>query len=81
MAEGHKAAGFAELGLFGTVLGVLWLNGNASGHSGFLLLPQLLDWSCSFVWPTVQTLIFLHTTLSFDGQASGSSQTFPGVNG
>lgn len=31
--------------LYCMVLGVLWLNGNANGHSAFLLLPQLLDWS------------------------------------
>lgn len=46
--EGDKAVGAAELGLFGTVLGVLWLNGNANGHSIFLLLPQLLDWLLFF---------------------------------
>jgi hypothetical protein len=34
----------AELGLFCLLFGVLWLNGNADGHSLFLLLPQLLDW-------------------------------------
>ncbi len=33
------------LGLYCAVLGVLWFNGNANGHSIFLLLPQLLDWS------------------------------------
>jgi hypothetical protein len=33
-----------ELALFATVLGVLWLNGNADGRSTFLLLPQLLNW-------------------------------------
>jgi hypothetical protein len=62
MAEGHKAAGFAELGLFGTVLGVLWLNGNASGHSSFLLLPQLLDWFLFFCMATVLMLNSLRTT-------------------
>jgi hypothetical protein len=29
--------------LFDAVFGVLWLNGNANGHSTFLLLPQLLN--------------------------------------
>ena len=46
--EGNKAGGVAELSLFGTVLGALWLNGNANGHSIFLLLPQLLDWFLFF---------------------------------
>jgi hypothetical protein len=62
MAECHKSAGFAELGLFVTVLGVLWLNGNANGHSTFLLLPQLLDWFLFFCMVTVLTLTFLRTT-------------------
>jgi hypothetical protein len=42
--EGDNSVGSAELYLFCTVFGVLWLNGNASGHSIFLLLPQLLNW-------------------------------------
>jgi hypothetical protein len=42
--KGDKAIGICELGLFIPVMGVLWLNGNAEGHSMFLLLPQLLDW-------------------------------------
>jgi hypothetical protein len=62
MAEGDKRRGFAELGLFGTVLGVLWLNGNAAGHSGFLLLPQLLDWFLFFCMAHVLVLNFLRTT-------------------
>jgi hypothetical protein len=60
--EGDKAAGIAELGLFGTVLGVLWLNGNANGHSIFLLLPQLLDWFLFFCLAAVLMLNFLRTS-------------------
>ena len=60
--KGDKAAGIAELGLFGIVLGVLWLNGNANGHTIFLLLPQLLDWFLFFCMVTVLTLTFLRTT-------------------
>ena len=37
-----------ELGLFATVLTVLWLNGNSNGHSTFLLVPQLLNWLLFF---------------------------------
>jgi hypothetical protein len=60
--EGDKAVGIAELGLFGTVLGVLWLNGNANGHSIFLLLPQLLDWFLFFCMAAVLMLNFLRTS-------------------
>jgi hypothetical protein len=60
-SEGDKATRTAELGLFGTVLGVLWLNGNANGHSMFLLLPQLLDWFLFFGMAFVVMLNFLTT--------------------
>jgi hypothetical protein len=60
--EGDKASGIAELGLFGTVLGVLWLNGYANGHSIFLLLPQLLDWFLFFCMAAVLMLNFLRTS-------------------
>jgi hypothetical protein len=51
----------AELGLFATVLGVLWLNGNAEGHSMFLLLPQLLNWCLFFGMATALISNFLRT--------------------
>ena len=60
--EGDKAVGIAEPGLLGTVLGVLWLNGNANGHSIFLLLPQLLDWLLFFCMATVLMLNLLRTS-------------------
>jgi hypothetical protein len=60
--EGDTAVGIAELGLFGTVLGVLWLNGNANGHSIFLLLPQLLDWFLFFCMAALLMLNFLRTS-------------------
>ena len=60
-SDGEKAAGI-ELGLFGTVLGVLWLNGNPNGHSIFLLLPQLLDWFLFFCMAAVLILNFLRTS-------------------
>jgi hypothetical protein len=31
-----------------TVISVLWLNGNANGHSTFLFLPQVIDWLLFF---------------------------------
>lgn len=58
-ASGRKAT--AELGLFGIVLGVLWLNGNANGHTTFLLLPQLLDWLLFFCLSGVLMLNFLRS--------------------
>ena len=58
-----EATSTAELGLFGTVLGVLWLNGNANGHSMFLLLPQLLDWILFFYLAVVLMLDFLRTAV------------------
>lgn len=61
--DGDKTAGMAELGLFGTILGVLWLNGNANGHSTFLLLPQLLDWFLFFCMAAVLILNFLRTAV------------------
>jgi hypothetical protein len=60
-AEGGKAIGITEQGLLGIVLGVLWLNGNANGHSIFLLLPQLLDWFLFFYLTAVLMLSFLRT--------------------
>jgi hypothetical protein len=62
--EGDKLSGIAELGLFGTVFGVLWLNGNANGHSSFLLLPQLLDWFLFFCMSALLMSKFLHTGLA-----------------
>jgi hypothetical protein len=61
--EADKAATIAEQGLFGTVLGVLWLNGNANGHSIFLLLPQLLDWFLFFCMASVLMSNFLRTSV------------------
>ena len=57
--EGDKVVGIAELGLLVTVLGVLWINGNANGHSMFLLLPQLLDWFLFFLMVAVLLSNFL----------------------
>ena len=42
-----------ERALFGIVLSVLWLNGDANGHSTFLLISQLIDWLLFFGLATV----------------------------
>jgi hypothetical protein len=59
--QGDSRVGIAELGLLGTVMGVLWLNGNANGHTIFLLLPQLLDWFLFFFMAAVLLSNFLRT--------------------
>jgi hypothetical protein len=63
--EGDKTVGIAEFGLFGTVLGVLWSNGSANGHSIFLLLPQLLDWFLFFCMAAVLMMNLLRTFAAF----------------
>jgi hypothetical protein len=59
--QGDNRLGIAELGLFGAVMGALWLNGNANGHSIFLLLPQLLNWFLFFFMAVVLLSNFLRT--------------------
>jgi Glycosyltransferase family 87 len=59
--QDNEAAGIAELGLFGAVLGVLWLNGNANGHSIFLIVPQLLNWLLFFCMAVVLMLNLLRS--------------------
>lgn len=53
----------AEFGLYCAILSVLWLNGNAQGHTIFLLVPQLFDWLLFFALATVLTLNLLRTEL------------------
>jgi len=59
--DDDEVSGTAKAGLFGAVLGVLWLNGNANGHSAFLLLPQLLNWLLFFSMSAVMMSNFMHT--------------------
>lgn len=61
-SQGNGAASSAELGLFGSVLAVLWLNGNADGNSIFLLLPQLFNWLLFFGIAAILMLNFLRTS-------------------
>jgi hypothetical protein len=60
--ERDQTTSTPELGLFGVVLGVLWANGNANGHSTFLLVPQLLNWFLFFCLAAVLVLNLLRTT-------------------
>jgi hypothetical protein len=79
--EGDKAVGIAELVLFGTVLGVLWLNGNANGHSIFLLLPQLLDWFLFFFMATVLMSNLLRTSVGSVFGHRGQARSMMPVDG
>jgi hypothetical protein len=75
--EGDKAVGIAELGLFGTVLGVLWLNGSPNGHSIFLLLPQLLDWFLFFCMAAVLMMNLLRTSAGLAFGHRGQARSMP----
>jgi len=59
--NGNQSTGNAELGLYATVVGALWLNGNANGHSvsAFLVLPQILNLILFFSMSAVLVLVFL----------------------
>ena len=61
--EDDQPVGYRDLCLFGTVFGVLWLNGNANGHSTFLLLPQLLNWLLFFFLAAILMSNFLRTAI------------------
>ena len=56
-----QSTGNAELGLYATLVGALWLNGNSNGHSvsAFLVLPQLLNLILFFSMSAVLVLVFL----------------------
>jgi hypothetical protein len=75
--EGDKAVGIAELGLFGTVLGVLWLNGSPNGHSIFLLFPQLLDWFLFFCMAAVLMMNLLRTSAGLAFGHRGQARSMP----
>jgi hypothetical protein len=51
-------------GLYYMVLGVLWLNGSSDGHSLFLLMPQVLDWSLFAYLTAVLMATLLRTATS-----------------
>ena len=57
--KSQNAGSIPEASLLATVLGVLWLNGNANGHTTFLLLPQLLNWLLFFFLAAVLISNFL----------------------
>ena len=59
--QDNKVASITEWGLFATVLGVLWLNGNANGHSIFLIVPQILNWLLFFCMAVVLMLNLLRS--------------------
>lgn len=83
----ESTSGLAEQGLFGTILGVLWLNGNSNGHFIFLLFPQLLNWFLFFCMTAVLILNFLRTAAAWAftaealHQASSSDRALQGGGG
>ena len=58
-SENAQLSTAPERGLFVAVLAVLWLNGNANGHTSFLLLPQVADWLLFVGMAAVLTANFL----------------------
>lgn len=61
--NGNQSTGNAELGLYAAVVGALWLNGNANGHSvsAFLVLPQILNLILFFSMSAVLMLVFFRS--------------------
>jgi hypothetical protein len=49
--------------LLAIVLAVLWVNGNANGHSTFLWAPQVFNWLLFFGLATVLIFNFLHSAV------------------
>jgi hypothetical protein len=78
--QGDNRSGIAELGLFGLVMGALWLNGNANGLSIFLLLPQLLNWFLFFFMAVVLLSNFLRTWAESTSVQSPSVDTLHILN-
>jgi hypothetical protein len=58
-----------ETWLLVTVLAVLWLNGNANGHTTFLWVPQLFNWLLFFALAAV---LFLNILYNAVGSASSA---------
>jgi hypothetical protein len=56
-----------EVWVLVAVLAVLWLNGNANGHTTFLWAPQLFNWLLFFGLASLLVLNFLHNAV---GRAS-----------
>lgn len=61
--DDSEVSGISKLGLFGIILGVLWLNGSANGHSTFFLLPQVLNWLLFFCLSAVMMSNILQTVV------------------
>ena len=49
------------------ILLALWSNGNSNGHSTFMLVPQLLDWSIFFALTTILGFNFLNSATDLAG--------------
>jgi len=62
--KSERGAQLVERVLYATVLSTLWLNGNATGHSSFLLVPQLINWLLFFGLAVALMSAFLNGLLS-----------------
>jgi hypothetical protein len=60
----------SDTGLLTIILSALWANGNANGHTTFLLLPQLINWLLFFALTAVLISNFLNTALPHGTTAS-----------
>ena len=59
----HRQA-LAIRALLVTILAVLWLNGNANGHTTFVWAPQLFNWLLFFALATVLSANFLRSAFA-----------------
>ena len=62
----NKQALIIARGLLATILAVLWLNGNANGHTTFLWAPQLFDWFLFFSLTTVLLANLVRSAFSLE---------------
>jgi len=69
-AQQNKQALAVALSLLVTVLAVLWLNGNANGHTTFLWAPQLFNWLLFFALATVLIGNFIRSAFASSPQAA-----------
>jgi hypothetical protein len=60
----NKYALALAVGLLATVLAVLWLNGNANGHTTFLWAPQVFNWLLFFALATVLVANFIRSAFA-----------------
>jgi hypothetical protein len=73
--QANKQALPIERGLLAIILAVLWLNGNANGHTTFLWAPQLFDWFLFFALAAVLIANFLRSAVILESAPPMTSQS------